>query len=740
MHIFGVHPAVAAGLCAICTLCLEPLTARAAAQDTSQNDSASPPPEPKQPASPAGSLDELIPQSALDDPDAWVRDGVSAPTPEPPPDSFEELQELDRTGLDPLVLPDSLAVPEPLEPDPEVLALPEITAPDLIDLPVLEEVEISEGLILAFPAEQGRFPERGQFIDRFKALSTIEALGSETATVPQLAARARADQELLVEVLRTYGYYSGEVLRQLSGGRRGSDGEEGDAGVQASDPQIRFDILPGALYRFGAVDLGNLNTIAALDGDALMAKFGIQPGDPLYADRIPQEIAELREGLGETGYPFAAVGEPSLLIDHSRVEGDLTVPVEPRGRYVFGEVVSDDPKFLSGRHLAQIARFAPGDVYQTSLQDDLRRAIIATGLASTVIVEPRETRAPQAGEPGEVALDVSLERAALRTVSGALGYGTEEGFRVEAGWVHRNLFPPEGALRVRGILGTQEQLASVSFQRSNFGARDQILTIDAYASDIDTDAIDARTIALRGTFEKVSNLLFQKDFSWAVGAEVLLTDARNATFVENGQPRIEYLIGGVFTRATIDGSDDLLDPSRGFRLVGEIAPDISRSLGQTSAYVRLGLDAAGYQPVGKHVIAARAHVQSITGARIFRISPTRRLYAGGGGSVRGYAFQAIGPRDPFGNPIGGRSLAEFSLEGRLQTGLLDGAIEVVPFVDAGGVSVSSTPDFEVTRFGAGIGVRYKTSFGPIRVDVGFPLNPDEFDAPVAVYVSLGQAF
>jgi translocation and assembly module TamA len=108
--------------------------------------------------------------------------------------------------------------------------------------------------------------------------------------------------------------------------------------------------------------------------------------------------------------------------------------------------------------------------------------------------------------------------------------------------------------------------------------------------------------------------------------------------------------------------------------------------------------------------------------------------------VRGYAFQAIGPRDEFGNPIGGRSLVELSAEARIQTGFLDGAIEVVPFIDAGTVSTGTTPDFGVIRVGAGIGIRYKTSFGPIRVDVGVPLNPDEFDSPVAVYVSLGQAF
>ncbi|MEE4155539.1 MAG: BamA/TamA family outer membrane protein [Erythrobacter sp.] len=687
-------------------------------------------------------LDDLIPDSALDNPQDWAAQGVTQQTPPPPP-PLEEAGDL-IAPAPVLALPEDVPVPEPLEPDPQLAELDPIDAPDLVDLPELEEYRISDELILAFPIDNDRFPERTDFIERYKALSTIEALdGDEEETVPQLAARARADEELLSEILRVYGYYSAEVIRQLSGGRRGMNGngdtspETGDA---ASDPRVRFDILPGPLYRFGAVDLGRLGDLERDDAEDIVASFAINPGDPLYADRIPAAITELRILLGDSGYPFVEIDEPSLLIDHARLEGDLAVPVSPGGQYVFGEVISDDPRFLSGRHLETIARFEEGDAYQASLQADLRRAVLATGLVSSVAITPREVAPPQGDEPGTVALDVALERAPLRTVSGALGYGTEEGFRIEAGWEHRNLFPPEGALRLRGILGTQEQLASVSFQRSNFMGRDQILTLDAYASDLDTDAIDARTLAVRGTFAKVSNLLFQKPLSWQVGAEVLYTNERNSTFFETRQPRQEYLIAGLFGRATLDGSNDLLDPSRGFRLTGILAADVSRTRGEVSTYVRTGVDAITYQPIGDHVFAGRAHVQTIVGASVFDIAPSRRLYAGGGGSVRGYAFQAIGPRDEFGNPIGGRSLVELSAEARIQTGFLDGAIEVVPFIDAGTVSTGTTPDFGVIRVGAGIGIRYKTSFGPIRVDVGVPLNPDEFDSPVAVYVSLGQAF
>jgi translocation and assembly module TamA len=105
--------------------------------------------------------------------------------------------------------------------------------------------------------------------------------------------------------------------------------------------------------------------------------------------------------------------------------------------------------------------------------------------------------------------------------------------------------------------------------------------------------------------------------------------------------------------------------------------------------------------------------------------------------VRGYGFQAIGPRDPNNAPVGGRSLAEFSIEARVRA---FGNFGVVPFVDGGNISTDAIPRFDNFRWGAGIGVRYYSNFGPIRVDVGTPINPQRGDPRLAVYVSLGQAF
>ena len=711
------------------------------------------------------SLDDLIPQDAIANPEAWAAGGVNDPSSvDVPVDPQADAADLltDNALADLLPAPTApgepaaidngsaafaLGEPDPLPADPALEELASIEAPLLAELPELTETRVSNTLVLAMPVSEEAFPEREEFVARFRDLSTVRELDDGEEAAPQVAARARADEELLGDILRTYGYYDGEVVRQLSGGRRAGVADEAAsdnaAEAAAREPGVRFDILPGPRYRFGTIDLGALPALPEPDASRLTAAFGIAAGDPLYADRIVEREIELRVALGETGYPFAKLAEPELLIDHAREEGDLTLEVQPGGKYVFGDVVSSDLRFLSGRHLSRIARFDPGDTFQQSLETDLRRAVIATGLVSSVTVTPRETRAPQDGVPGEVALDVEFQRAPLRTVAGAIGYGTEDGFKVEGRWEHRNLFPPEGALRLRGILGTREALASVGIRRNNFRGRDQVLTVDLFASDITTEAVDSRGFGTRATFEKVSNILFQKPVSWQIGGELIYTDERNRDVrIAPGAPvpRRAFMIGGLFGSVTLDGSDDLLDPSEGYRATLFLAPEVSRSGGAEGFYLRAQGDASYYQSFGDILMAGRVRAATIQGAGIDGIAPSRRLYGGGGGSVRGYGFQGVGPRDDVGNPTGGASLVEFALEARVPTPLFGGAIEVVPFIDAGSVSRKSTPTFGDIRWGAGLGIRYKTTFGPIRVDVAAPLNPTEFDSPVVVYVSLGQAF
>ncbi len=154
-------------------------------------------------------------------------------------------------------------------------------------------------------------------------------------------------------------------------------------------------------------------------------------------------------------------------------------------------------------------------------------------------------------------------------------------------------------------------------------------------------------------------------------------------------------------------------------------------------YVRAQLDGSAYLSLGESaILAGRVRLGTLQGAERLDVAPSRRFYAGGGGSVRGFGYQELGPKDPNGDPIGGRSLNEAAIEVRYRFG----DYGVVAFADAGQVYESTLPEFSDLRFGAGIGGRFYTNFGPLRVDVATPINRREGEGWISVYVSIGQAF
>ncbi|WP_296220317.1 autotransporter assembly complex family protein [uncultured Sphingomonas sp.] len=554
--------------------------------------------------------------------------------------------------------------------------------------------------------------------ERFAALSVLDQNDGEAANAAQLDRRAREDSTLLVTLLRAQGYYDAEVEPRI-------DTVDGR-------PLVILTATPGPIYRLKEVTIDGV-AAAGDKATALRDAFGVKPDDPVDADRITTGEAKLRVEAGEQGFPFAKVGEPEVTIDREARTATLDISVDPGTARVFGQIrANPNNRVFDAEHVQEIARFEPGKPYYVPALDDLRRALVQTGLVSVAEVTPVPGTTPDT-----VDIDVRLEPAPPRTIAGEIGYGTGEGARVEASWTHRNLFPPEGALTLRSVLGTREQLGAVTFRRNNFKGRDRVLTAQISAAHTNREAYEANTFSLSGSLERQTNIFFQKTWTWSLGAELVASDERDV-IVSTGEPRRRtFFIAAAPTSLVYDGSDDLLNPTRGFRLGGRFSPEVSLQ-GSAFGYSRTQVDASAYKSVSDGVVlAGRIRLGTIVGAPRDAIAPSRRFYAGGGASVRGYGYQLIGPRDPNNDPIGGRSLAEFAIEGRIKA---FGDFGIVPFFDGGNIYTSALPDFSGLRYGAGVGVRYYSNFGPIRVDVGTPLNPQPGDSRVAVYVSLGQAF
>ncbi|WP_343763925.1 autotransporter assembly complex protein TamA [Sphingomonas molluscorum] len=545
-------------------------------------------------------------------------------------------------------------------------------------------------------------------LDRFDALSSLKKDGTKAANAAMITARAKEDEQLAVRILHAEGYYDGTAVSTV---------EQQEGGTV----QVTINVTPGPQYKLASIKVDAAPTTPP---NLVDKELPLKVGEPIIAERVQAAEANVSLKLPQQGYPFVKVGERDILLDEQTVTGDYTLPVDTGPRSSFGGYTTDGKLAFDAEHVGVLARFEPGELYDTRKVDDLRDALVGTGLFSSVSVEPKRTG--QLAPDGTEYVDLAVHQTAgpARTLAAEAGYGTGQGVRVEGSWTHRNLFPPEGALIIAGVAGTQEQGLSATFRRQNAGKRDRTVSLTAAANHSNYEAYEAFTGTLAGKISYDSTPIWQKRFTYSYGFET------------NKRDRGTYFVAALPLFGGFDTSDNLLNPTKGFRLKLNASPETSVR-GDVRPYGRFMVEGTAYYPVTSSIVlAGRARAGSIFGIDRDDLAPSRRYYAGGGGSVRGFGYQELGPRAPDGDPIGGRSLNEFAIEARYRFGNFG----IVPFLDAGQVYEGTMPDASDLRFGAGIGGRFYTNFGPLRVDVATPLKRREGESKVALYISIGQAF
>jgi translocation and assembly module TamA len=562
---------------------------------------------------------------------------------------------------------------------------------------------------------------------RFNDLSALDDGDGRADNRAEVGQRARTDRQLLLDILNGQGFFDADV--RVSAEAPAPPAE----GVAAAPFTIVLTAVPGRRYYLGQI---LFEAPPVLPADLITRNFVPKTGDAIVADTILAAEANISVVLPQNGYPFAKVGQRDVLLDPDTGMGDYTLPVETGTRSYFGQIRSEGNEAFGADHVAILRRFKTGDLYDSRLVDDLRAALVATGLLSTVSVEPVAGDGAAPDGTAYADLLVRQEAGPPRTLAASAGYGTGQGFRLEGSWTHRNLFAPEGSLAVAGIIGTQEQSLSLAFARANAGKRDRNVEVSLSAVRGDFDAFEAYTGRLSAVMSYISTPIWQKKFTWSAGVELLATSEDSFDFTRGLRDRRIYYVGALPGQVGFDRSNDLLNPTKGYRLTLRISPEASLGSG-TQFYARAILDGSYYYSVnGSLVLAARARLGTISGIDRENLAPSRRFYGGGGGSVRGFGYQELGPKDVNNDPIGGRSTNEAAIEARYRFGNFG----VVGFVDAGQVYESSIPKFDNMRFGVGVGGRFYTNFGPVRLDVAAPLNRQPGESKVAVYVSIGQAF
>ncbi|MEE4350483.1 MAG: BamA/TamA family outer membrane protein, partial [Pacificimonas sp.] len=543
----------------------------------------------------------------------------------------------------------------------------------------------------------------------FLGASSLEGGGGEAANGAMLRARADADEALALRLLESRGYFDAAVTADV---------------ILPPEEDGRYRVAltasPGERYVFSDVSI--IGEEEAIPPGLVSDNLPIEAGDPIIADDIIAAEAAIDLIFPFNGYPFAEVEQRAILLDEETKTGDYVLPVDLGPRSYFRTVETEGDLAFSEEHVELLSRFEEGELYDVRLEDDLREAMIATGLFNSVSIEPIMTR--EYREDGLMAVDLLVRQQAgpPRSLAAQVGYGTGEGIVIEGGWTHRNLFPPEGELELRAVAGTREQGAAAIFRRSNAGLRDRTVLFGFEAGRIDFPAFNAYTASLRARVSRESTPIWQKTWSYAYGAELIATNED-----QTGDPAIfdlstAFLIGGVTGQVTYDASNDLLDPTSGWKATLRLSPEAALNDDDVRPYLRTQADVSGYLPVAENfTLAGRVRVGSVNGIARNALAPSRRIYGGGGGSVRGYGFQEIGPvditvtppdpDDPDDTepdidvqPIGGRSVNEAAIEARYRFGNFG----VVGFLDAGQVYREQLPQFGDLQYGLGIGGRYYT--------------------------------
>ncbi|MEO1303632.1 MAG: outer membrane protein assembly factor, partial [Pseudomonadota bacterium] len=278
-------------------------------------------------------------------------------------------------------------------------------------------------------------------------------------------------------------------------------------------------------------------------------------------------------------------------------------------------------------------------------------------------------------------------------------------------------------------LATLERSADVEWRIPNITAFDRTLVLSANAGREETDAFDRESVTVSGAFEVRAS----RQLTYTLGVASELTREDDA-FEQRDQQIVSTSLG-----VRLDHADDPLDATRGWRLDTRAEPGLVIGDRETQ-YVSINTQLSAYRPFderARFVIAGRARSGFVYGAALSDLPVSRRFFAGGGGSARGFEFQSVGPTDDDGTPTGGRGLLEVSAELRWRR---EGPLGYVLFLDGASVNENEGVGFDDVRYSAGIGVRYDTLIGPIRFDVATPIDPRDGDDPVQLYVSIGQAF
>ncbi|TWB45504.1 autotransporter assembly complex protein TamA [Nitrospirillum pindoramense] len=566
------------------------------------------------------------------------------------------------------------------------------------------------------------------------ASSLITLQNDPPSSLLGLEKRIDNDYEKLAAALRSEGYFDGSVMVKVD--------------ADAKPVAVVIEVTPGRRYTISKVTLSMPDGSPPPGGPLDLSKLHLKPGDPARGPAVRDAEAAVVPLMAARGYARAKVGQRDLAVDVQAHTMAVAFTLEPGPLVRFGPTTFTglgrlDPDVAYGR-----LPWKEGDVYDPAKVDKARNKLTDLGVFSQVRVVLDDV--PGTAQPDgsrEVPMLGQMEERPRHFINTGLNYGTTDGAAATATWGDRNFLCGAEALTVTGSIGGiarkkfrdsdgLDYSLGTTLKKPDFLETDTTLNLSALAVSEHPEAYsrDALTLGAIVTHPLTPHL------TASAGVTLEQSSIRQDLTGDGVLTTTDNTLVGLPVALKFDNTDNLLNPTQGYRWNAGLTPYLS-PLGDSGTFVIGNAGASGYWAVDDakaYVIAARVNLGAVYGGSLAQVPADKRFFAGGGGSVRGYAYQKVGPLDVNNDPTGGRSLIETSAELRIR---LTDTIGLVPFIDGGNVFESAYPDLsQGMRWGAGLGVRYFTSFGPLRLDVGVPLDRRSGDSMWQLYVSIGQSF
>ncbi len=554
-----------------------------------------------------------------------------------------------------------------------------------------------------------------------------------------LVQRALSDLERITAILYENGYYGGGSHILVAGV------PVDDPGVFDAAEKARRGVVPvvinvdvGPEFRFGKVRILEAKSRRPMPDLPDIEETGLVEGEVALSPAIARAERAIVSDLRSRGYPLARIDSKDVAADHVSLQLDVTLLVDTGPKASFGRFGVSGTEGLDPEFVASRIDIEEGEAYSPERLDKLRKRLAGYPIIGGI----RLREAERLDASGRLPVDVEISERKPRYFGFGTKYSSTEGTAVNAYWGHRNLFGGAETVRIDGQVswfgGEPDAVPDADpfgySLKASFG-KPGIFTVD---DDLVAEAAVLREVTdayVRDAVTLVAGVRRRFNDYLSVQAGVDFEQA----FVEDTFGKRDDFVAGIPIDITYDTTDSLLDPTRGIRSSTRIEP--FAFLGEAGAGpVLVKGSLAAYQAIDsrdRFILAGRVAGGSLIGADITDVPPARRFYAGGGGSIRGYDYQSVSPRNDNGDIIGGLSYFEASAELRVK---ITDTIGVVPFFDMGAAFEDEVPDFSGLHYAAGLGLRYYTSIGPIRLDAAIPLNPRDDDTGYGIYVSIGQAF